>query len=83
MPRTAIYPSGWLVRRVLKSGEVAVNRQRWFVSTALRGHFVAFEPLTGLRYRVWFHRVDLGEIELTVDTVLLAVLSRVTRETAA
>lgn len=74
--RTPLYPSGWIVRRVRRNGEVSVGKMRWFLSTSLQGYLVGFEPLLGIRYRAWFHKVDLGEIEITGDAVVRAASDR-------
>jgi transposase InsO family protein len=61
-PRPAVYPTGWLVRRVKPNGVVGHNDH--FISTAVAGYTVGLEPVGGLRYRAWFYDVDLGVIEL-------------------
>jgi putative transposase len=73
-PIVALYPGDWSVRRVHKSGQINIGRQNVFLSMALRGQRVAFEPLAGLRFRGWFHGVDLGEIELPPTLSLLQSL---------
>jgi len=62
--RSPTYPLTWTKRIVSCNGEVRVNNQDYFVSTALARYQVALEPLGGLRCRVWFYDVILGEIEV-------------------
>jgi len=76
------YPSHWLVRRVnSSSGGVVVEVQSYSIGHALGGHFIALEPLGGLRHRIWFRDLDLGEISLApptrmIDDVVDAYLDR-------
>lgn len=58
------YPDGWIRRSVGKNGSIRIGGEDYFVSTALQGYQVGLQPSKGLRYRVWFHAVDLGEIEV-------------------
>ena len=69
--RPIAYPPGWRVLRVKTGGNICKDE---FVSTALAGYFVGLQPIGGLRYRVWFYDVDLGELEMTPS---LPVLSRI------
>ena len=62
------YPSSWLRRVVSKCGEICVDGDRSFISTALGGHQIALEPVGGVRFRVWFYDLALGEIELALVT---------------
>lgn len=62
--KASVYPSTWLVKRVRRPGDIMFERSTYFVSLALVGQLVALEPIGGLRSRVWFHDIDLGEIEL-------------------
>jgi hypothetical protein len=39
------------------------------LSLALAGHRVTLEPVDGLRWRAWFHQVDLGLIEIVPETL--------------
>lgn len=66
------YQGGWLIRRVLKSGHVAVAGQRYSVGCALRGHLVALEPTGGLAHRIWFYDLDLGSLELCPSDDLIS-----------
>jgi transposase InsO family protein len=62
--RLYLYPLAWIKRVVSASGAIVVGGEAYSISHALHGHLVALEPLEGLRCRVWFHDVDLGEIEV-------------------
>lgn len=62
--RPVLYPPGYLVRRVRRSGVFGDRKDGHFLSTALAGYFVGLQPLGGLRYRAWFYDVDLGELEI-------------------
>jgi transposase InsO family protein len=53
------YGSEWMVRRV-DGGRVRWFSQRIFVSHALNGKTIGFEPSAGGLWRVWFHRHWLG-----------------------
>jgi len=46
------------------------------VSSALVGQLVEFEPLRGLRHRIWYDDVSLGELEFMQETCR-AVTTRV------
>jgi transposase InsO family protein len=63
-PRLSIRPAGWLVRLVTSSGRVRIHGELYAISTGLRGHCIDLQPLDGLRWRVWFHDLDLGELEI-------------------
>lgn len=53
------YGSNWGVR-VVDGGRVSWNSERVFVSHALNGKQVGFEPFEEGRWRVWFYRQWLG-----------------------
>jgi hypothetical protein len=58
-------------------GAVNVNRGQAYAGLALQGQRVGLEPLNDGRFRLWFHTVDLGEMELGIsDTVTDAVSQR-------
>ena len=63
-PRPFAYPGSLVVRRVDHSGHVSWHGEDCFVGAAFRGQRVAFEPLEGLRWRLWFRDIDLGTLEL-------------------
>lgn len=58
------YPPGLLVRRVAQNGEIKVRNLRIDVSLALAGYDVGLESLSESQYRVWFGRLNVGEIDL-------------------
>ena len=58
------YPPTWIRRAVCANGSIRLEGEDYFVTTALNGYQVALQPTVGLRHRVWFHDVDLGEIEV-------------------
>jgi putative transposase len=62
--RPYAYPLHWIKRAVSASGCIRVAGEDYFVSTALHGYQVALELSTSLRHRMWFHEIDLGEIEI-------------------
>lgn len=64
--RAAIYPSNFLDRVVARGGTVKIGGEHYFISGSLAGHRIGLEPLTGVRNRVWFYEVDLGELEVAV-----------------
>jgi putative transposase len=76
------YPEHWIQRRVVgRAGIIWLESQLYGVSRALTGHVVALEPLAGLRHRIWFRDLDLGQIELApprrlIDSVADAFLER-------
>lgn len=61
-----LVPTGWLTRKVSVNGQISVNGDEVFISTSLTGYAVALEPLRGrgLRHRVWFYGMQLGEVEV-------------------
>jgi transposase InsO family protein len=63
-PRPFPYPAALTVRSVDASGHAYWQGERCYVGTAFAGHRVGFEPLEGLRWKLWFRDVDLGLIEL-------------------
>jgi len=65
--RLYVYPAHMFVRRVCKTGEVAIQGESVFVSTTLGGREVGFEVVDVLHLRAWFRDVDLGLIEVVPD----------------
>lgn len=63
-PRIAMYPSTWLVRTVRHNGDITCAAGRTYVSLALAGQRVGLEPVGGLRWRIWFYKLDVGTVEL-------------------
>ncbi len=66
-PAELEYPAGYLVRKVLRQGNVKVANRCINVTSALRGWTVGLEPVDDDRYAVWFCRLHLGEIDLTSE----------------
>jgi putative transposase len=63
-PRPFAYPRTFLVRRVDRGGHVCCHAEKLYIGLAFRGQHVGFEPIEGLRWRLWFRDVDLGLIEM-------------------
>jgi putative transposase len=63
-PRPFAYPRTLLVRRVDRGGHVCCHGETLYIGLAFRGQHIGFEPLEGLRWRLWFRDVDLGLIEM-------------------
>lgn len=66
-PQPFAYPRNFLVRRVDFAGHASCHGDKPYVGLALRGQRVGFEPLEGLRWRLWFRDIDLGFLELLPD----------------
>jgi len=60
-PEDLSYP-GMEQRKIVKNGNLAWNRQRVFISTALQGWSVGLAPQAE-RLNVWFGRLLLGQLE--------------------
>ena len=73
------YAENWIVRRVKRNGVLSVNSSVTFLSTALRGYQVALQPLGGLRHRVWFYGLELGDIELEPSSRVLGDMPKLWR----
>ena len=58
------YPGAFVTRRVSGSGTVKIHGEHYSISRALTGYYVGLEHLGGLRHRIWFYELDLGEIEI-------------------
>jgi transposase InsO family protein len=85
---TFMYPPSWIVRTVTDSGAVNVNGAQLKAGLALARQRVGLEPLEDGKHRLWFHRVDLGLVELgvpdsVVDEVAQAYIARRRRGTRA
>jgi transposase InsO family protein len=63
-PRIPRYPPEWKTRRVSPQGNVRVNGDVVFVSTALSGQLVGLYQESALRWQAHFFEVDLGSIEI-------------------
>ena len=60
---TALYPSGWLVRKVGQAGHVRIASEMHFVSGSLSGFHIGLQPIDALNWRAWFYDVDLGLVQ--------------------
>ena len=54
------YAQHWQVRTVQDRGQAKWGGERFFLSHALRGRQVGFEPIGEPLWRVWFHHHWLG-----------------------
>jgi putative transposase len=63
-PLVPTYPPEWRTRRVSRVGNICVNNDVVFVSTALAGEIIGLHQESVLRWRAHFFGVDLGTIEL-------------------
>lgn len=67
------YPTGYLQRRVGRSGQLTLDNTQISVSMALAGYDVGLESLDDARYAVWFGRLCLGNIDLPTQKFRVAV----------
>src|SRR5262245_17388340 len=61
------YPTGYLQRRVGRSGQLKIDDTRIGVSVALAGYDVGLESVAAGPYAVWFGRLCLGDINLSTQ----------------
>lgn len=66
-----MYPPGWIVRTVSDNGVAFVDGAQIQAGRALVRERVAFEPLGGLKHRLWFRDVDLGTVDLPMPNVVI------------
>lgn len=71
-----LYPPSWVVRTVTNAGAINVNSGQAIAGTALCGQRVGLEPLESGRYRLWFHAVDLGVVELGIPSIVADEVSQ-------
>jgi putative transposase len=60
--------------KIDRNGCFKIGKERYFLTTALTGFFVALESIDALHVRAWFHGLDLGTVEIEPaldDTVYL------------
>jgi putative transposase len=62
--RVPTYPAGYLTRRVLSSGELALNGDRVSIGRPFAGHLIGLRYEGGLRWRAFFFESDLGILEI-------------------
>lgn len=60
------YPLGYLRRRVTNNGTIGLHGVKVQISEALCGQDVGLEP-QGERYALWFCRLRLGEIDVSLE----------------
>lgn len=58
------YPPEWKTRRVSRNGNVSINDDSVFLSTALIGHIVGLRQEDALRWHASFFDADLGTLEI-------------------
>lgn len=63
------YPAHFLVKRVNRKGSIRQGGEEYYITASLAGYDVGLEPIEGLRWKVWFYRIDCGELELLPSNV--------------
>jgi hypothetical protein len=63
-PLLPSYPPEWRTRRVSGTGNISVNDDVIFVSTALAGQIIGLNQESALHWRAHFFGVDLGTLEI-------------------
>ncbi len=69
------YPPEYKVRRVNRLGVIKLYGDCVYVSLSLRGQLVGLHHESGMHWRVYFHEVDLGVIEIANINDALSLLS--------
>jgi putative transposase len=69
------YPGEYKVRRVNRIGVIKIFGDCVYVSASLRGQLVGLQHEHGMQWRVYFHEVDLGLVEIVNINEALSVLS--------
>ena len=69
------YPPEYKVRRVNRVGIIKLYGDCVYVSVSLRGQLVGLHHESGMQWRVYFHEVDLGVIEIVNINDALSLLS--------
>ncbi len=64
-PKPPVYPPGFETRRVSKTGKIKLQGQSVRISQALRGYDVGLKPLAPGTWRLWFYKLDLGDITVS------------------
>lgn len=82
-----LYPPSWVVRTVTEKGAINMNHAQAYAGLALQGRRVGLEPLTNGRFKLWFHTVELGDLEFGIsdtvtDDVSQSFLARYRRKAA-
>lgn len=68
-PIAFAYPAHFVVKNVLANGVLTLARDKYYLSASLGSHSVGLEQLDELRWKVWFHDVDCGELEILPDWI--------------
>ena len=76
LARKFMYPPPWIVCRVQSRGAIQIRGHRLQAGLGLVGHRVALEPLEGCTYRLWFHHLDLGQVELPISNSIIDAVAR-------
>jgi transposase InsO family protein len=74
-PLVPTYPPQFVIKRVHKHGSIKMAGDNHFLGASLAGQDIGLEPLDDLRWRVWFHHLDCGELEVVpawIDDVVQA-----------
>jgi putative transposase len=74
LPRPAIeriptYPPGYITRRVLANGRIALDGDRVPLGRPFAGQLVGLHYESGLRWRAYFFESDLGTIEIAAPSL--------------
>ena len=75
-PIDLLYPADHQVRRVNGKGEVKFHSQRLPISSALCGWDIGLQPTNAAEYQVWFCRLCLGVLNLTMAKFTAHPLAR-------
>jgi transposase InsO family protein len=81
--RAPVYPAGFIVRHVNRTGSVRFSKTDTFISASLKGQHVGLQHVSGLRYRVWFYELDLGLVEIEPSKAQLERMSAIVDDLAA
>jgi transposase InsO family protein len=82
-PRPALYPPHFLVRPVFGNGTMSLNGDKYFISESLAGHDIGLEQLDVMKWKVWFHHIDCGELEVLPEWIDEMVAQRKLRPARA
>lgn len=88
LPKFA-YPTEWALKKVYApNGAIFINNEMRHLGRPLVGQYVALEPLSERQVRIWFHDLDLGELQLSphnrqIDTICVRRLKSSSRKRAA
>jgi transposase InsO family protein len=63
-PLVPVYPPHFIVKVVARHGAFCLDGEPYFVSVTLGCQAIGLEQLDEVRWRVWFHHLDCGELEM-------------------